>query len=90
MLNLFFIEKRQCSHYDVHFLIHFPLGFEINAKKNQKNVLKYVKWSCQNKRGYIKRGLLSGPTRVLVDLVERVRQCSQDTHKENTPTARLY
>ena len=38
VLNLFFIEKRQCSHYHVHALIHFPLGFEIYAKKcNKKN-----------------------------------------------------
>ena len=49
----------------------FSIGIWDERQKMQ-NLKKIVKWSCQNKRGYIKRGLLSGPTRVLVNLVNRV------------------
>ena len=73
----------KCSYYHVHVLIHFPLGFEINAKKN---VFFNVKWSCQNKRGYIKRGLLSGPTRVIFNLVKAVTKI----HTKCFKVASLY
>ena len=83
MLKLFFTEKRQCSHYHVHVLIHFPLGFEIKAMNAKIVFEKHVKWSCQNKRGHIKRGLLSGPTRVLFNLVLAVIFISKSGALEN-------